>query len=317
MVRTVGAAIQLLRPAQWVKNIFVLSALVFSTKNRDPHAIFIAFAAFGIFCMLSSAVYAFNDLLDYKEDAKHPTKKKRPIASGKLSPALGGIISITLACVATFLATRLPPGFTLTAVAYLILNLFYSLGGKKIVLLDVILIAIGFVLRALAGAEAIEVEVSAWLVICTFALCLFLGFGKRRCELAVMNSTENAAHHHRATLIHYTPDLLSQLLSSTGMMAVVTFLLYTLDPNTPSPHSMVFTTPLVFYAIFRYAMVITRGERTGPTDVLIRDRPFLVTAILWTVFTLALVFQGSKIDKYLPRLRYPGFPAAAQPAPQP
>ncbi len=316
MIRTARAAIQLIRPAQWVKNVFVFGAFVFGANRADPdaflHALWQSLAAFCIFCMLSGAVYAFNDLLDYKEDANHPTKKKRPVASGAISPAMAAVISVLLAGLGTFASTHMAQGFALTAVGYLVLNVFYTLWGKHRVLLDVILIAIGFVLRALAGAQAIEVEVSAWLVICTFTLCLFLGFGKRRCELAVIDNDETAARH-RSTLAAYTPELLTQLLSTTGGIAVVTFLLYTLDPNTPSPHSMVFTTPLVFYAIFRYAMVISRGERTGPTDILINDRPFLITAVLWTALTAALIFHGSVLEPYLPQLRYPGLMPTTQP----
>jgi 4-hydroxybenzoate polyprenyltransferase len=315
LIRTIRAAILLLRPAQWVKNVFVFSALVFGPKNQEPTAIATSLAAFVIFCLLSSAVYALNDLVDYREDRLHPTKRARPIASGALSPLAGGIIAAILATAGILLALRLPVGFFFAAVAYVLLNLFYTYWGKHRALLDVILIAIGFVLRALAGAEAIEVEVSAWLVICTFTLCLFLGFGKRRCEIASIGDRDRA-REHRSTLWLYTPDLLNQLLSTTGGIAIMTFLLYTLDPNTPvrSRH-LVFTMPLVIYAIFRYAMVIERGERTGPTDVLIRDRPFLITAILWTALALSLIYAGDRVERYLPRIRYPGTPPASQISP--
>ena len=311
MLDKLWAAIQLTRPAQWVKNVFLFGALVFGPRRTDPQAILLACGAFGIFCLLSGAVYALNDMLDYREDALHPTKRFRPVASGKISPLMAGMISVVLTIVALAAAMQYPRGFTFTACLYLVLNLAYSLKLKQQVLLDVILIAIGFVLRALAGAQAIEVEVSAWLVVCTFTLCLFLGFGKRRCEIATLENGANAKSH-RATLEHYTPELLAHLLSVTGGIAVMTFLLYTLDPNTPSPHSLVFTTPLVFYAIFRYASVIEMGERTGPTDVLIKDRPFLLTAIAWTLITLGLIAYGSRIERYLPKLRYPGMPVAEQ-----
>ncbi|QDV91776.1 Decaprenyl-phosphate phosphoribosyltransferase [Phycisphaerae bacterium RAS2] len=311
MIRKIGAAVKLMRPAQWIKNVFVFGALVFGPRRDDPQAILVACAAFGIFCLLAASVYALNDLLDRREDALHPTKRFRPIASGALSPVEAGLFAIVLAAGGVAAALQLPRGFALTACTYVALNLFYSLWAKHFVLLDVILIAIGFVLRALAGAQAIDVEVSAWLVVCTFTLCLFLGFGKRRCELAVMSTGD--AHAHRKSLVGYTPELLAHLLSVTGGIAVVTFLLYTLDPNTPSPKSLVFTTPLVFYAIFRYASVIEQGHRTGPTDVLINDRPFLVTAILWTVMTLGLIALGPAAEQYLPRLRYPGMPPATQP----
>ncbi|HVP12581.1 MAG TPA: decaprenyl-phosphate phosphoribosyltransferase [Phycisphaerae bacterium] len=317
MFRTLRAAILLVRPAQWVKNVFVFGAFVFGANRADPHAFLHAFLlsleAFAIFCLLSGAVYAFNDLLDYREDRLHPTKKRRPVASGAISPGSAGIISVILAAAAVAASLTMAQGFAVTAVTYLVLNAVYTIWGKQRAILDVILIAIGFVLRALAGAQAIQVEVSAWLVICTFTLCLFLGFGKRRCELAVMENAEKAVTH-RPTLAAYSPELLTQLLSTTGGIAVITFLLYTLDPHTPSPHSLVFTTPLVFYAIFRYATVISRGQRTGPTDILINDRPFLLTALLWTAMTAGLIFHGEWVERYLPRLRYPGETATVQPA---
>lgn len=306
-LRTLFASIRLLRPAQWVKNVFVLAALVFGVRPTAPgaaNALVHALEALGIFCMLSSSVYAFNDLMDYKEDALHPTKRNRPVASGAVSPVLAGVIAIALASFGCFAALQMPRGFALTAVSYLLLNLFYSLAGKHMVLLDVIIIAIGFVLRALAGAQAINVPVSAWLIVCTFTLCLFLGFGKRRCELAVLEA--GGAAKHRATLSSYTLEILTQLLSVSGAMAVITFLLYTLDGSNPTPRTLIFTTPLVFFAIFRYALVITRGQLTGPTDVLIRDRPFLVTAVLWVVVTVVLIVFDSRVSPYLPNLRYPG-----------
>jgi len=309
LVRPLRAVIQLVRPAQWVKNVFLFSALIFGAKNTDPAAILTSVEAFAIFCMLSSAVYALNDLVDYREDALHPTKKHRPVASGALSPSVAGMISVVLATTALILAARFPRGFFLTSSGYLILNLFYNFVGKREVLLDVIIIAIGFVMRALASAQAIEVEVSAWLIICTFTLCLFLGFGKRRCELASIGDKDRAKAH-RATLVHYTPDLLNQLLSTTGGIAIITFLLYTLDPGSPgASHNLVFTTPLVVYAIFRYSMVIAGGERTGPTDILVRDKPFLITALLWVALTIGLMYRPSVVEPYLPKLRYPGVAA--------
>jgi len=307
LTRTLFAAIKLMRPAQWVKNVFVLAALVFGVQPSSPDALeklWLALGAFGIFCMLASSVYAFNDLMDYKEDAEHPTKKNRPVASGQISPQLAGALAIFLAAGGSFFALQINDGFALTAVGYLLLNLFYTLGGKKMVLLDVIIIAIGFVMRALAGAQSINVEVSAWLVVCTFTLCLFLGFGKRRCELAVIDTKEGATKH-RATLSYYSLELLTLLMAVSGAMAVITFILYTLDPSNPTPHTLIFTTPLVFYAIFRYALVIAGGKLTGPTDVLIHDRPFLVAALLWVLLTVSLILFSGQIERFLPKIRFP------------
>lgn len=306
MIQTLHAHLRLWRPAQWVKNIFVFAAWGFSDKRWEVESFLTTCVSFLAFSLLSSAVYAFNDLRDYREDALHPTKKNRPVASGALSPIAAAADAILLTVAGLFVAWRLPAGFVVTALVYVGLNLCYSLGAKRLVLLDVIIVAIGFVLRALGGAQALQVEVSAWLVICTFTLCLFLGFGKRRCELAMLESPGQAANH-RATLARYTPELLNQLLSVTGGIAVITFLLYTLDPHTArSFRPLIFTTPLVFYAIFRYAMLIERGEHPGPSDILIGDRPFLATAILWLLLTGLIVYRGRQIEPYLPRLRWPG-----------
>lgn len=306
MLARLKAHVQLARPAQWIKNIFVVASLPFSDKRHDP-ASFISIAlAFLAFSLLSGAVYAFNDLRDHKEDALHPTKRTRPVASGRLSPLAAGFESLLLAIAGLALAWWLSPGFGTTSIVYLLLNLGYSLGLKHVALLDVIIVAIGFVLRALGGAQVLNVEVSAWLVICTFTLCLFLGFGKRRCELVMLESPDKASSHRRA-LARYTPDLLNQLLSVTGGIAVITFLLYTLDSHTArSFRPLIFTTPLVFYAVFRYAMVIERGEHPGPSDILINDRPFLFTAVVWMILTASIVYHGKRIEPYLPKLRWPG-----------
>lgn len=317
MLSKVWAYIELIRPAQWVKNVFVFAALGFSEERYDPQSFLTAIVAFISFSLLSSSVYAFNDMRDAREDALHPTKRKRPVPSGRVSPGEAGIIAVLLAIAGVGLAWPLPRGFLLTAVTYLALNLFYTLGAKRLVLLDIILIAIGFVLRALGGAAAIEVDVSAWLIICTFTLCLFLGFGKRRCELAMLDAPGQAASY-RATLALYTPDLLNQLLAVTGGIAVITFLLYTLDPHTTTTfRPLIFTTPLVFYAIFRYAMLIETGRHPGPTDILISDRPFLVTAVLWLVLTAVIVYRGKDVERYLPKLRWPGTPPAVKTAMSP
>lgn len=299
--------LQLLRPAQWVKNVFVFFALVFSDKRFDAQAIGLSGLAFAAFCLLASAVYCFNDIKDRKEDALHPTKKRRPLARGAIAPGEAGAICGVLLVAGMALSIGLGGSFATTAALYLVLNLLYTLGLKRVVLLDVIIVAVGFVLRALGGAQAITVEVSAWLVICTFTLCLFLGFGKRRSEIAMLSEAGTDAAAHRASLAHYTPDLLNHLLSTTAVLAVMTFLLYTLDPHTAREfRALFFTTPLVLYAIFRYAMVIERGERTGPTDILIGDRPFAVTCAVWTLLALLIVAKGPEIERYLPPLRWPG-----------
>lgn len=280
--------VRLLRPAQWIKNLFVFAALVFGNKLGDWRAMAFALAAFVAFCLASSAGYVLNDIIDRERDRLHPVKRHRPIASGAIPlPAAGGV-GLVLLLAAAIVSTRLPPAFLVSLCTYLALTVTYSIFLKHQMLLDVITIALLFVVRAVAGAVAIDVEYSDWLLVCTFMLCLFLGFGKRRCEIAMLGNGK-ALHEHRRTLDRYSPDLLNQLLSTSGGTAIITFLLYTLWPDVNSPfgeqnrHNLLYTLPLVVYGIYRYAMLIESGKATGPTDLIIKDPPFLVAIGLWIV----------------------------------
>jgi 4-hydroxybenzoate polyprenyltransferase len=287
--------LRLLRPADWVKNTFVFAALAFGAKLHDPHAIQLSLAAFVVFCLASSAGYILNDILDRERDQAHPIKRNRPIASGAVCVRDAVIVAaVLLAGASGICVSLLPTGFAAIAGSYLALTMLYSVALKFRMLLDVITIAMLFVLRALGGAFAVDVAPSPWLVVCTFMLCLFLGFGKRRCEVAMLGDSDTLLAH-RPTLIRYTPDLLNQLLSTTGGIAIITFLLYTLD-TTPTPfvnkHQLVYTLPLVVYGVFRYAMLIELGKATGPTDLILKDPPFLVTVLLWTGLTLFILYHG-------------------------
>lgn len=290
--------IRLLRPPEWVKNVFVFAALVFGHRLRDPASIQKSLAAFVVFSLAASAGYAFNDVLDRERDRHHPVKKKRPVASGAIHPSTAIVVALALAFVAVAIcALALPRPFLLCVIAYWVLTGLYSLALKQLMILDVILISTLFVIRALAGAVAIGVHVSPWLLVCTFMLCLFLGFGKRRCELAQLTDADTAANH-RPTLRGYSLDLLTHLLSSSGGMAIITFLLYTMDAQTSSgfPRQyLLYTVPLVVYGIYRYAMLIESGKLTGPTDVIISDRPFLATIVLWCLLVGAIVLWGGRI----------------------
>ncbi len=291
--------VQLLRPPQWIKNFFVFAALAFGNafgKKIGAHsAIELSLAAFVAFCLASSAGYIFNDILDRHRDRLHPMKKDRPIASGAVSigAAVGVLLALLVVIVAISLAL-LPFKFWITIAAYGILSVSYSLALKHRMILDVVTIAVLFVLRAVGGAAAIDVVASPWLLICTFMLCLFLGFGKRRCEIAAIGDT-HAIRGHRPTLVRYTPHLLTHLLSTSGGMAIITFLLYTLDRNWPTPFEarkaqLVYTLPLVVYGIYRYAMLIELGNATGPTDLIIKDPPFLVAIVLWVVLAALILY---------------------------
>jgi decaprenyl-phosphate phosphoribosyltransferase len=296
--------VRLLRPPQWVKNVFVFAALVFGygAKRGDPHVIAQAVWAFLAFCLASSAGYAFNDVLDRDRDRHHPTKRNRPVASGAISVSAALAVSAMAATGAMLISVLLLPRlFWVTIVGYWVLTAVYSFALKQLLILDVIAISVLFVIRALAGALAVQVGVSPWLIVCTFMLCLFLGFGKRRCELVVIGNAETAGDH-RSTLKGYTIDLLNHLLSTSGGMAIITFLLYTMDTTSASPfprHYLLYTIPLVVYGIWRYAMLIETGKLTGPTDVVINDRPFLVTVLLWCLMAGIIALWGREIAAWL------------------
>ncbi|MCP4250131.1 MAG: decaprenyl-phosphate phosphoribosyltransferase [bacterium] len=291
----IGAYVQLARPAQWVKNLAVFAGPAFGLRLFDATWFPQALLAFAAFCLVSSASYAINDVMDREADARHPSKKNRPVARGVIHPVAALIFGGLLVVGGVGLsAVVLPRATTLLVAVYFVLILCYSLALKNRVLLDVIVIAIGFVLRAWAGAEAVDVFVSPWLIICTFMICMFMGFGKRRCELAVLGNAEEA-HQHRKTLVRYTPELLNHLISVTAGIAIITFVLYTMikgdhPPPFPKEH-LLYTLPLVVYGVFRYAMLTESGKLPGPTEILLKDRAFLATVVLWSLIAIGVVYE--------------------------
>lgn len=293
--------VELIRPAEWIKNVFVLAGLIFSRRAAETDAEILALLAFAAFCLAASTTYVINDIRDREHDKLHPTKKNRPIARGAVSVDQARLVAGFLAIGAVGLCLLLPRGFAAVLGVYLLVNVTYTYWLKRKVILDVILIAVGFVLRAIAGGVAIGMPISPWLIVCTFTLCMFLGFGKRRCELAVIGSTIDAAKH-RASLARYSHDLLNHLTSVTAGIAIVTFLLYVMDRSGPQPpfdkKYLIYTLPLVVYAIFRYTMLIESGRVTGPTDVVINDRPFLITIILWAAAAVVVVYWGASLHRW-------------------
>ncbi len=287
--------LRVLRPADWIKNVFVFAALAFGDRVGEPQADKLAILAFIAFCLTASGGYILNDIVDRDRDRRHPTKRNRPIASGAIGiPAALGMFLLLL-CGAAILSTQtLPPAFCYVLGIYFVLTVSYSLYLKKRMILDVLMIAVLFVLRALGGGYAINVPVSHWLLVCTFMLCMFLGFGKRRCEITMI-ANDDDIRHHRPTLIRYTPNLLTHLLSTSAGIAIMTFLLYTLDKTTSSPFgerkaNLIYTLPLVVYGVFRYAMQSELGQVTGPTEMLLRDRALLATIVLWVLATAAILY---------------------------
>ncbi|HET9660714.1 MAG TPA: decaprenyl-phosphate phosphoribosyltransferase [Thermomicrobiales bacterium] len=281
--------IRALRPVQWSKNLLVFAALLFSMNVFDAWRVVQAIGAFVVFCMVSSSIYLLNDLRDRAQDAHHPVKRFRPIASGQLRLRTAQLASVVLAVAALFGALLIDRELFLVVAGYLALMVAYSLRLKRIVLLDVIVISIGFVLRAAAGAVAIDVPISPWLYICSMLLALMLGFGKRRHELLMLR---DSASQHRANLDAYSLPLLDQIIAVTSSSAVVAYSVYTFTaPTLPENHSMMLTIPVVLYAVFRYLFLIYKEHLGGsPELLLIHDRPTQVAILLWGAASLAILY---------------------------
>jgi 4-hydroxybenzoate polyprenyltransferase len=282
-----------LRPHQWAKNLVVLAALAFSKHLFEGDALVRAGLAFVIFCALSGAVYLINDLRDLEADRLHPRKRQRPLASGALPVPTARVAAAVLLVVSLGAALLLGTPFALACLAYVVLNLAYSFGLKNVVILDVLAISLGFVLRAVAGALAIDVEFSTWLLVCTILLALFLSLAKRRHELV---SLEGEASNHRRILAEYSPYLLDQMISVVTASCLMAYAFYTMAPETVAKYQtdrLALTIPFVLYGIFRYLYLVHRREQGGsPTDVLLTDRPLLVAVALWAVAVVVIVYSA-------------------------
>lgn len=283
-----------LRPAQWTKNAFVLAPLVFAHRLTDHPSLAAALLAFAAFCCAASAIYLLNDLRDREQDRRHPLKRKRPLAAGTLSPALAMAAAAALVGVAVVAAVRLGPAFAACLAAYLGLNVAYSMGLKNVVILDVMAIAMGFLLRVLAGAVAIRAEVSSWLLLCTIFLALFLAFSKRRHELMLLAGD---AADQRAVLSHYSPTFLDQMINVVTASSVIAYALYAVAPETVAKYQtekLVYTVPMVLFGVFRYLYLIYQrpGER-NPTEAILKDVPFLVNVAVWGLAVLWVVYGGA------------------------
>jgi 4-hydroxybenzoate polyprenyltransferase len=291
-----------LRPSQWTKNLIVFAALLFGQKGTAPaflvpEAIGQALAAFAIFCLLSGIVYLINDVADREKDRLHPRKRFRPIASGAISPATAIGTALLLAVVALGASWFLRPAFALVALGYVSLLALYSGPLKHVVIIDVLTIAIGFVLRAVAGAVAIDVPISHWLLILTILLALFLALSKRRHELVLL---ADGATGHRPILEEYSPYLLDQMIAVVTASTLVSYVIYTVSPETVQKFQTDYLgLTLVFplYGIFRYLYLVHQKEGGGsPADMLLNDRPLLACVALWAVSVAAIIYGTSLIN---------------------
>ena len=283
--------IRLARPVQWIKNGVVLAALVFAAELGDPVKVELAIFATLIFCLLSSAVYTFNDLIDREQDRQHPLKKDRPIASGRVGTGTALTMTFVLLAASFGAGWVLGTDFLIVAGAFIVLNILYTLVLKNVVILDAMSIGISFVLRTYAGAAAIDVPASRWMLINTLLLALFLAFGKRRHELVLL---EQGATKHRRILGRYSSYLLDQCIGVVTASVVVVYMLYSFSTEVSvklGTENLYLTIPFVIYGVFRYLYLIHKEERGGsPTQVLISDRPILITVVLWLAACLVVLY---------------------------
>jgi 4-hydroxybenzoate polyprenyltransferase len=282
-----------LRPAQWTKNLIVFAALLFSGRLIVLESVVRSIEAFAIFCMLSGVVYLINDVADREADRQHPLKRSRPIASGQVSVAAALTTGAVLGAGALAWALWLAPAFGILAAAYLVLQAMYSGPLKHIVIIDVLTIAVGFVLRAAAGAAAIAVTFSEWLLIMTILLALFMALSKRRHELVLLADT---AKGHRRILEEYSPYLLDQMISVVTASTLVAYAIYTVSPDTIAKfhtNRLGLTLPFPLYGIFRYLYLVHQKEGGGsPSEMLLNDRPLLLCVALWAA-TVAVIIYGA------------------------
>jgi 4-hydroxybenzoate polyprenyltransferase len=284
------ALIKTMRLRQWTKNGFVFFALIFDKQLFRPEPFFRTVEGFFLFCLISSAVYLFNDIADVEADRNHPVKKHRPIASGKLPVNVALITALLLTIIAIPVGFLLSPTFALILSSYLVTNLLYSRWLKHVSILDVLIISSGFVLRVAAGVALITVErFSPWLYMITILFSLYIGLGKRRAE---MNLLAEGASAHRKVFEGYTIPLLDQYITIVSGMTIVAYSLYTFSaPNLPENHTMMLTIPFVVYGIFRYLQLIQFGHVAGsPDEVALKDRPLQITVLLWGLAVIAIFY---------------------------
>ncbi|MDP9478088.1 MAG: decaprenyl-phosphate phosphoribosyltransferase [Actinomycetota bacterium] len=287
----VRSYLRLVRPKQWTKNGFVLAGVVFAHKASSMVEVAHALLAFALFCALSGAVYAANDVLDVEEDRKHPLKRFRPVASGAVSPRSALVFAAVLAigALAVGFSGVFPNlGVGMAGVAYLILQVFYTTILKHTAILDVMSISAGFVIRALAGVSAVASPISPWLIVCTGLLTLFLGFSKRRHEIATLGE---GAVHHRRNLQEYSVPLLDEMMNIMMSATIIAYTLYTFTVyEAQNEIFMMASIPFMVYGVFRYMLLVHRNGGGNPDTLLLSDRPLQVALFLWLVVVMAAIY---------------------------
>jgi 4-hydroxybenzoate polyprenyltransferase len=280
-----------LRPQQWIKNLILFAPLIFSERLFDLKAFLVVTVGFVIFSLGASGIYAMNDLADAENDRQHPVKSKRPVASGAIPRGLAAAISVILILSSIVGGFLVEQNFGVFVLVYILLNIAYSYGLKKMVILDVMTVALGFVLRVLAGAVVVDVPASEWLIICTLLLSLFLGFSKRRHELGLLDVR---ASDHRNVLGQYSAGFLDQMIAIVTAATVMSYALYTISNETVQKfgtNHLYYTIPFVLYGIFRYLYLVHKRDEGGnPTHTIITDVPLIVNVMLWIIVTILIIY---------------------------
>jgi 4-hydroxybenzoate polyprenyltransferase len=297
-----ATVIAVLRVPEWVKNAFVIAPLIFSGQLLKATALWNTILACAALCMASSGVYIFNDLVDMAKDREHPLKRMRPLASGAISPTVAGVMSgcLVLLAYAVFLPARPPRGVWVLLTAFLLLNAAYSLYLKQQVIIDVLTIAVGYVLRVLIGGAAIGVQVTHWLLLCTFLLATFLGFSKRRHELTLLGPE---ATRHRPVLHFYSEDFLDRVSLLTLAMTLTCYILYTISPETIARFgtaALVYSSLIVMFGLFRYLFLIHVKKMGSPVELFYYDRQIVLSVIVWTLYVIGVVYVWPAIARLVP-----------------
>jgi len=289
-VKQISGLVRAMRPKQWLKNGFIFVPLLFDRKLAIPHYLLATIEGFFLLCLCASTVYLINDLADIESDRAHPTKKNRPLPSGQLSRSVAIVAAILFPLIVIPLAFVLSWEFAVIVIIYLISQILYSFWLKHIVIIDVLLLASAYMLRVVAGVELVDVvRFSPWLYLFTGMLALFIGFGKRRQEIVLL---QRDASSSRAILDQYNIALLDEMIMMSTTMTLLTYSLYTFSAEgLPPNHSMMLTIPFVLYGLLRYLYLIhVRGEGGAPDEVILKDHPLQATVALWALTVLIVLY---------------------------
>lgn len=283
-----------LRPLQWIKNGFILIPLLFAQEIFNPQSLASIFQAVIVFCLLSSGVYLINDLIDLEADRRHPEKSKRPLAAGELSPNTAVLIALVLVIASLGWSVLISTRLLIIGAVYFGIQLLYSYRLKEVVILDIFCISSGFLLRVLAGAAAIDVRVSDWLIVCTILISMLLAMGKRRHELIALG--EGNAKFHRKVLSKYSPYLLDQMIGVITGSTILSYMLYCISADTIEKFEtdhLIYTSPFVLFGIFRYLYLIHQKKTGGaPEKLLVSDKQLLLSVVLWGLLSVAIIYGG-------------------------